>query len=152
MDLLDRVLGQKIVLFSEVNGVITLNQKPLSGARVMRQVEWKDITYKDETVTSADGSFHLPEMPGPGRILMSEFVAYQKIDVEYQGKEWLIWKMVKRDSLPNRELIDLNNGESAGMPIHFTCELSEPTRLIKLLMGVLRTNCHFPVKVGEVLK
>jgi len=152
MDVLGHVLGKKIVLFSDVNGVISLNKKPLVGARVLRQVEWKDITYKDETLTSADGSFHLPEMPGPGRILLAEFVAYQKIDVEYQGNEWLIWKMVKGDPLANRELIDMSNWESVGMPIQFSCELSEPTRLIKLLMGVLRTNCHFPVEIGEVLK
>ena len=152
MDVLGHVLGKKIVLFSEVNGGITLNKKPLPGARVMRQVEWKDITYKDETLTSADGSFHLPEMPGPGRILLAEFVAYQKIDVEYQGNEWLIWKTVKGDAAPNQELADTNNWESGGMPIQFSCELTEPTKLIKLMMGVLRTNCHFPVKIGEELK
>ena len=152
MDVLGHVLGKKIVLFSKVNGVITLNKKPLVGARVLRQVKWKDKTYKDETLTAADGSFHLPEMPGPGRILMAEFVAYQRIAVEYQGNKWQIWETVKGDPLANRELVDMSNWESAGMPIQFTCELSEPERSIKLLMAVLGTNCHFPVKIGKVLE
>ncbi|OHA80390.1 MAG: hypothetical protein A2675_01335 [Candidatus Yonathbacteria bacterium RIFCSPHIGHO2_01_FULL_51_10] len=146
------LLGQKIVLFSAVNGVITLDQKPLAGARVTRTVEWKDETYKDEATTSASGSFHLPEMPGPGRIVLAEFVASQLMEVEYQDQKWLIWRMVKREAGPNRELVDDNNWESAGTPIEFSCELSTPTRKIKLLLSVLRTNCQFPAEIGEAIK
>ncbi len=146
------LLGKKVVLFSSVDGVLTLNQKPLAGARVTRSVEWKDKTYKDETLTSATGGFHLPEMPGPGRIMLGEFVAYQSIDVEHHGEHWQIWRMVKGDAGANRELVDLRNWESAGMPIQFSCELTAAPKKIKLLLGVLRTNCHFPSEIGEVLK
>lgn len=146
------LLGKKIVLFSDVNGVITLNQKPLAGARVTRTVEWKEKTYKDEAVTSVTGGFHLPEMPGPGRIMMAEFVAYQSMEVEYQDKKWQIWRMAKRDASPNRELVDEKNWESAGIPIQFACELSSPARKIKLMLSVLTSNCRFSEDIGEELK
>ena len=145
------LLSKKISLFSEVSGVITLDQKPLADARVTRTVEWKDKTYKDEAVTGTDGSFAMPPMEGPGRQLMAEFVAFQTITVQYQGKTWPIWGLTKGDERLNHELIDKNNMNTDGMPIKFSCELSDPERYIQLLSAVLETNCIFDTSIGELL-
>jgi len=145
-------VGEKIVLFSSVNGVLTFHQKPAAGARVMRSVEYKEKIYRDETISAENGSFSLPEMPGPGRIVMEEFIAFQSIEVEYQGQKSEIWTLVKRDHLANRELIDKDNRKTPGMYIDFTCELTTPPRNIELMLAVLVTNCIFPVEIGRVFE
>jgi hypothetical protein len=145
------LLGRKIYLFSSVTGVITLHHKPAVGARIVRTVKWHNKDYSDEAVTGADGSFTMPPMEGPGRQLMAEFVAFQSIAVQYQGKTWPIWGLTKGDERLNHELIDKNNINTDGMPIKFSCELSDPERYIQLLSAVLETNCTFHTGIGELL-
>ncbi len=141
------LLGEKIYLFSEVKGSVTLDNKPLSGARVIRMVDWKDREYTDEVTTDADGSFSFPPMKGNGRILLAQFVAYQTMTVEYEGTEWLIWRTVKIRPDLQGELVDDEHLD--GVEIDVACELSEPERLIKLLGSVLRTRCFFRNPIGE---
>jgi hypothetical protein len=145
------MLGQKVVLFSNVDGVITMHHKPLGGARVLRSVKWKDKVYRDEVKTGPDGSFKLPAMMGPGRIVLAEFVAHQTIAVEHQGKQWEIWGLTKRSEELNQELVDKTHVRPKGVPIEFSCELTESARYIELLGGVLETSCRFKVEVGEVV-
>lgn len=143
------LLGEKVYLFSEVKGVITLNNKPVKGARIIRTVEWKDDTYVDEATTAEDGSFTLPLKKGKGRILLAEFVAYQTMEVEYEDQKWLIWRTIKRNELINGELVDRDHPD--GMPIIFECELSDKQKLFGLRSAVLRTRCSFFKKIGEEL-
>ena len=141
--------GDKVYLFSEVNGVITLNNQPVKGAKVIRRAEWNEKVHIDEAITAEDGSFHFPVLDSGKRIVISEFIGLQKIDVEYKGKSWLIWRMVKSSPGINEELRDRNYPD--GMPIQFTCDLSSKDRLLALMAGVLRTKCIFPNKIGKEL-
>ncbi len=144
------LFGEKVYLFSEVKGVITLNGEPLEGARVKRSVEWKDKTYVDEVITASDGSFDLPVMNSGERIVLAELVIYQLIMVEYQGKSWRIWRKTKGSPGLNQELIDWKHPD--GIPIQFTCELSDDERLLELVGGVLRTRCRFVEEIGEEIE
>jgi hypothetical protein len=146
------LFGKKAVLFSALSGTITAAHKPVAGARVLRSVQWNAQTYKDEASTDQAGRFQFDEMPAPGRSGLSQFAAFQSIEVEYQGKKTQIWRLAKMDPDPDKELVDFRNHKSGGVPIAFTCELAAPMQKIELLMGVLATSCSFPVKVGEVIE
>lgn len=145
-------LGDKVILFSKTQGVITLDAKPVQGARVTRTISYREKKYQDHATTATDGSFTLPDMPGPGRIIMSEFVGHQTIDVDLGGRHWQIWKGIKRDARANMELADRYTWKTGGIPIQFQCELSAKERYIKLLMSVLATRCQFNQDFGEVLE
>ena len=106
----------KVCLFSEVNGVVTLEGKPVAGAEIVRSAEINDKPYTDKTVTDENGRFHFDAMytHSVNKILPMEPVIPQKILIKPQGHEYLAWEMTKHDYGINDEI---------KMPIRLACEL-----------------------------
>jgi len=106
----------KVCLFSGMSGVVKLDGKPVSGARLVRTVK-KDKKNADETVTDENGYFEFkPKFERTiTKYLPMEFVVSQQIDVLYQDGKVEMWSGVKRESEENTE--------SRGEPLIVECEL-----------------------------
>lgn len=116
----------KMVLFSEVNGKVLLDGKPVPGAAVEREAvwTWKKETLRDGTTANANGEFNLPAMTGSsflGGLLPHEPVVRQTMTIKHGGRRYEAWLHVKHD-------YD-TNGELDGKPIRMVCRLeSAPQR------------------------
>ncbi|MCI0506530.1 MAG: carboxypeptidase-like regulatory domain-containing protein [Gammaproteobacteria bacterium] len=111
----------KVCLFSEVNGVVTLEGKPVAGAEIVRTAKFSDTEHTDKAVTDADGKFHFDAMYTYSinkALMIIEPVFHQKMMINYQAKEYRGWKTVKRSYDENTEV-----GE--GKQIILTCELTD---------------------------
>lgn len=112
----------KMVLFSAVDGVVTLNGAPVAGAKVRREFNWgmKDENGGDSTVTDANGRFSLPVITRRSWLafLPHEPVVQQTILIDVAGTSYKAWMYFKRN-------YD-NNGELR-RPIRLACRLeSDP--------------------------
>lgn len=108
----------KICLFSEVDGVVTLNGKPLPGAEVVRTSEiGKDSVHTDRTFTDNQGRYFFPARFSHSlrKISPIEPLILQKIVIRFEAAEYVGWKTDKRNYDVNGEL---------GRAIRLTCELS----------------------------
>ena len=96
----------RIYIFSEVDGVVLLEGKPVSGATVIRTADYKDKLYSDTVITNDQGRFHFDDIYIYSMRLFGTYI-WQKITIQYDGKEYLAWKMMKgydtrySDFLPN---------------------------------------------------
>ena len=111
----------KVCLFSEVNGVVTLEGKPVKGAEISRTAEFNDKFYTDKTVTNADGHFHIDAMTTHSinkTLAIVEAVISQELKITYEGKEYIGWRTVKRSYEQNTELGD-------DKKIQLSCELTD---------------------------
>jgi len=129
--------GEKIeaVLFSPLEGVITLEGKPVSGAKIKRKVAWKDqIGEIDYFTTDEKGYFSIPIKTVEYRD--SAFVQIsigQKLTVEFKGKEYMIW----RDGKSTTHLY----GELGGRPVNLVCELTKEELDSHLGFSLVGTLC-----------
>lgn len=108
----------KACVFSQVEGVVTKNGQPVAGAKVQRIANWQSEV-SDATTTNEKGEFSFPaqyERSIMG-VLPFEFVAYQKITLNLEGQDYLIWESNKRSEEENAEL--------EGKPIQLACELND---------------------------
>ena len=118
-------LFEKMVLFSEVSGVVTNHGQPVAGAEVERVYNWgwKDVTKKERTTTDGEGRFAFPEATGStiaGSILPHEPVITQSILIRHEGVEFEAWDYEKHNYT--------RNGELGGRALNLICELStEPS-------------------------
>ncbi len=126
---------EEVFLFSEMEGHITFNGKPVKNVKVERRVNWKDdIGEKDFVITNHEGHFLLPEIKQTLKISgFSQFVVGQEIKVVHKEKEYFIWSMGKRTK--NKY------GELEGVPINFRCELTDEDKPMRLESGLLVTKC-----------
>lgn len=129
----------KVCLFSPISGTITLNGVPAANARVVRTGD-RDGPHVDETFTDAQGYFELPAMYERTitKLLPMEFVALQKIVVSHQGKDYQIWKSIKRNP-------DLN-AESRGKPLVVVCELDSEEKSIIVNRVPIHSLCVWDVE------
>lgn len=112
----------RLVLFSEVQGTVLKEGKPVEGAELTQTVVWSDN--KDEipaqhTVTDAKGAFSFPVIErkaGLLRVVPHQPVMLQKIIINYQGIEYTAWRHTK-------DSYDLHS-EMGGKPINLVCELT----------------------------
>lgn len=111
--------GEEVCVFSSMQGVLTLNGKPATGAKLRRVVTWKDKKGEsDFTETDAEGRFEFPAMMRTlKQMLPAQFVAHQSIYVTYNEQEYHIWEMGKTSKQENSEL-----GHVAE---NLTCELTD---------------------------
>ncbi len=128
---------KEVVAASPMEGVLTYRGEPASGAAVTRHVRWKDEQGVTDTVyADQTGYFSLPAVTDSWRpLLPSEFVAHQKVQVTYQGTEYLIWTMGKMD--------ESLYGELGGKPKEFICELSGDLERVEVDHGLLGTVCSW---------
>ncbi len=129
----------KVCLFSNMEGVIKLNGKPVSGAKLVRTVNLsKDEV--DETSTDENGNFKFEAKfaRSLGKILPQEFAVSQVIIVSYEGKEYEMWSGVKRK--PEEDI------ESRGKPLVVECELNSEEKLIKVNNSPIFSLCTWDVE------
>lgn len=108
----------QVCLFSEVNGVVTLEGKPVAGAELVRTAILNDKTYKDTATTDSEGRYHFDARftRSINSILPSEPFIYQKMIIHHQGKEIRAWEVDKRNYDIDGEI---------KRPLNFTCELTD---------------------------
>ncbi|RZI58285.1 MAG: hypothetical protein EOP37_16500 [Rubrivivax sp.] len=112
-------------LFSEVNGVVLLDGRPVEGVEVEQKYNWHwgEKKASRTTRTDAQGRFHFPVITGrsiTGSLLPHEPVIVQEIHFVHQGKTHHGWFQAKH----NYE----NQGELDGQPMRLVCDLKdEPT-------------------------
>jgi hypothetical protein len=109
------------VMFSQVQGVVVKNGKPVSGASVMREFEWawNDIRETDKTTTDGEGKFSfllITRLSIMTSIMPHEPVIFQKITIVHDDKKYLAWSYFKHN-------YD-NNGEVDGRRLNLHCELT----------------------------
>lgn len=114
----------KVCLFSEVNGVVTLEGKPVVGAELIRTAKLNDKVYTDRAVTDTSGKFHFDAMYTHSvnkMIFIIEPVIPQTITIGHNDKQYPGWRTTKRDYYENAELEEDRN-------IDLRCELiNEPS-------------------------
>ena len=109
----------KQCLFSEMTGVVSFEDKPAAGVKLVRLVDLNKELY-DETVTDAQGNFHFPAIYQSSilrKILPMEFVVLQDITAHFNEKEVEVWHSIKRSPEVNTE--------SKGKPLVVECDLSQ---------------------------
>ncbi len=122
----------KYVIFSPVNGTVTLNGATVVGARVERTHNAEGKAGGDETVTDGKGLFHLDPLYTGWSIshwIPHEVIIRQTINIYYQGSVYKIWDCRKGNYILNSELggRDLN--------LDFKLEL-EPQRINPVCVGM----------------
>jgi len=129
--------SQEVVLCSPMEGVITLDGKPVVGAQVERWIKWKDEAGETDTVTTNDnGEFNFPVKKDTVKLSpLSQFVMGQEIRVYFNNKKYLIWTMGKR----SKE----EYGELGGRPVNFRCELTDELVPVSVEEGLLGTSCKW---------
>ena len=129
--------AEEVILFSPIEGVLTFEGKPTSGAKILRKINWKDeVGETDIFYANEKGEFTLPIKKESIKISsITQFVVHQKIDVFYAGKNFVIWTIGK-DS--KSEFGELN-----GKPKNFRCELTDDDVPYRLENALLLTSCKW---------
>jgi hypothetical protein len=113
----------KHIVFSAVDGIVTLQGEPLQNVKVTRS--YSESKKVDEvTYTDSEGRFKFPDWVDTTlfdfSFLPTEIRIIQEIVVEHQGTQYDAWISAKSDYEKNSEL--------KGTPINLSCELSsEPS-------------------------
>jgi len=126
-----------LVLFSPIEGKLTFQGKPAAGAKIIRTVNWKDETGESDTFFSNEkGEFNIPVKSETAKISgLTQFVAYQTVEVIFQGKEVTIWRYGKMSKKLNAEL--------GGKAVNLTCELTDDLVRVEVPDGGLGTSCKW---------
>jgi len=129
--------GKKIeaVLFSPLEGVITFEGQPASGAKIKRNVAWKDKEGETDNFTADEnGYFSIPIKTAEYRDSpYAQISIGQTITVEFKGKEYEIWQTGKSST----HLY----GELGGRPVNLVCELTKEKMDSHLGFSLLGTLC-----------
>lgn len=128
--------------FSAISGFIYENEKPASGAKVLRTADWKQVL-TDEAMTDEKGYFEFPAMYASDRlaILPSEFVVSQTLEVLHGAEKIKIWDGVKR----SKE----EGSESKGNDIKLRVELSDELKLHLVSGRGIFVRGEWDVKLDE---
>lgn len=118
----------KICLFSEVNGFITVNGKPVVGAKVIRTSGLNSKTFTETTITDNEGYYHFDMhiIKSINRILPLEPYIPQKIIIWLDDKDYQGWQMVKRNYDVNGEI---------GAALNLKCELTKQPDITEQKIG-----------------
>lgn len=119
-----RAMGvfSRLVLFSQVQGIVLNEGKPVVGAELVQKVVWSDDEVENRTqqmVTGKDGAFMFPAIEsnaGLLRLIPAQPTIQQTIMIRYHGNEYLAW-------LHGKSSYDANT-EFDGRPLHLVCELT----------------------------
>lgn len=119
-----------INVLTAMDGAITLNGKAVSGVEVILNTR---IVFNNRKITSSTktdhlGRFHFDAIfsNSINSILPSAKMIDQKITLQYQGKQYIAWQMVKNNYKYNGELNDPSDpiDESDVIPLILTCDLN----------------------------
>ncbi len=122
--------SMKVNLFSEMKGIVTLEGKPVSGASLTRTaIPSNDKEYTDTAQTDRAGRFSFGPMETHMflKLLPSNSTIYQKMTIDYAGKQYLAWKILAASDRPNGELNEHDViGTEQEVLIDLVCELTAP--------------------------
>ena len=126
---------EEVVLCSPMEGVITVEGKPVSNAKIERNIKWQDDVGETDTYyTDKNGSFSLPIKQTTVRLnKITQFVMSQEITVFYNNSKYMIWTLGKGSKLLY--------GELNGKPENFRCELTNDPIRVEVEDGLLGTSC-----------
>jgi len=129
----------KLCIFSAISGVITKDGQPVAHAKLIRTGS-KERKHQDETTTDESGHFSFPPMyeRSIAKYLPMEFVASQKIMVDYKGQSYKLWSGVKRK--PDE------NTESRGKPLIVKCALNSKEQDISIEGSMFFSLCSWDVE------
>ncbi|APP76961.1 hypothetical protein BJD12_18975 [Xanthomonas vesicatoria ATCC 35937] len=111
-----------LYFFSEVEGVVLLNGRPLAGAEVEREYTWRwgNQRRSSTTRTDQDGRFHFPTVTGrslTAQLLPHEPVIVQYLKIRHAGRSHQGWFHSKRN-------YD-DKGEFGHSPMRLQCDLAD---------------------------
>ncbi len=113
--------SKTLYLFSEVNGIVLLDGKPVQGVEVTQEYNWhwKDEKASKVATTDAQGRFHFPVVTGKSMTaaLPHQPVIEQTLRLSFQGKQYKGW-LHGKDNYDDR-------GELNGKPLNLVCDLSD---------------------------
>lgn len=123
----------KLVLFSEVNGIVVDQGKPVAGAQLQRWYNWAwfDKEGVDQAESGPDGRFHFDRVVVRSITagwLPHQPVITQKIDIIFDNNVHEAWSLVKMD-------YD-DNGELDGKVINVLCDIATKPGLKGKLYGI----------------
>lgn len=120
--------SMKVNLFSEMQGVVTLNGKPVPGATLSRTaIPNNDKKYTDSTVTDAEGRFHFDRMETHMflKMLPGQSTVAQEVIIEHEGQQYTAWKTAAAGDNDKGELNELDAiGTDREITIDLSCELT----------------------------
>ena len=118
----------RIVLMSDVEGVVLKDGVPVEGAEVVQQISLDEPNDVPETIarTDAQGKFdflRVTKGPGIRRLIPVEPSVLQRILIRYKGVEYEAWRHSKHSYEPDSELNEYPVQGRKG-PLKLVCELS----------------------------
>lgn len=124
--------SMKVNLFSEMQGVITLSGKPVTGARITRTaIPDNDKKYSDSTISDSEGRFHFDKMETHMfmKVLPGQSSVAQKVIIEHEGKQYIAWEAAAAGDNDKGELNEMDViGTDKEIAIDLKCDLmSEKT-------------------------
>ena len=124
----------KTCVFSSVSVQLLQNGKPVSNAKVLRHWDWNKPK-ADESVANDDGYVTFPAVfeYSVARLLPIEIVITQRLSVEINGVEKIIWTNSKRK--PEE------NSEYGGAQFDVSCELDDEEVLVEEYGSLMLTIC-----------
>lgn len=126
---------EEVVLFSPLEGKITYEGEPASGAMLKLWVAWKNQDGETKSFSADDdGGFSIPaQIIEYKSSPLAQISIAQMITVEYKGGEYVIWKAGKSST-------NLY-GELGGRPENLVCELTKEEMDTHLDNSLLETLC-----------
>ena len=129
----------RIYLFSEVDGVVLLQGKPVSGATVVRMTEYRDKMYNHTVLTDAQGRFHFDDIYVYSMRLGNTSIG-QHIIIHYAGKEYIAWRTIKHYDNRYGELTDPEVPDAPIKKLNLRCELTGDENSRQIIEFVLGNN------------
>jgi hypothetical protein len=128
---------KEAVLFSPLEGVITFNGKPASGAKIDLWIKWKDAAGEHfGFTTDENGFFQIPLKTATYKeSALAQIVITQEITVAYADESYLIWTLSKTSTHAS--------GELGGKAANLTCELTSDLEAIRTDDILMATSCSW---------
>lgn len=132
----------KVYIFSEVDGVVLMQGKPVSGAKVVRTADYKDKIYTETVVSDEQGRFHFNDI-SVFSMRLFETVIWQKINIIFQEKKYLAWEQLKRNDIQYGELNDPETPARLVKKLNLKCELTNDQNNKQVIgTGLWRRTTH----------
>ena len=128
---------KEAVLFSPLEGKLTFNGKPASGAKIKLWLAWKDQEGESEYFTADnEGNFSIPKKTVVYKQnALQQMSVGQMMTVEFNDQEYLIWRGGKSST----HLY----GELGGRPENVVCELTKEELDAHLDSALVKTRCEW---------
>ncbi len=127
---------QEVVLSSPLAGLLTYQEKPVTGIKIVRKLSWfdGDESFEDFVVTDSKGHFTLPVIRKTLKLSsLVPLIVSQEIHAIHRGEHILLWVMGKDSKI--------EYGELGGKPVNLRCELTSERRITRDYNTPMMTRC-----------